>query len=107
MNTTGNVYATDSGHNRVLKLPAGSNTAVKLPFTGLENSLGVAVDISGDVYVADSDSDHVLVLRASRCGRTRIDHLRTQLRRQFSAPVTHCALYLTGAEGPQEPQAFD
>jgi restriction system protein len=33
VDTAGDVYVTDSENNRVLKLPAGSNTQVELPFT--------------------------------------------------------------------------
>jgi DNA-binding beta-propeller fold protein YncE len=53
VNTAGTVYVTDYYNNRVLKLPAGSTTPAELPFTGLSNPLGVAVDTAGTVYVTD------------------------------------------------------
>ncbi len=47
VDTAGNLYGTDSGNNRVLRLPAGSRTQTVLPFTGLNDPRGVAVDIAG------------------------------------------------------------
>ena len=60
----GNVYVADLNNNRVLKLPAGSNTQVELPFTGLNYPEAVAGDIAGNVYVADSHNNRVLKLPA-------------------------------------------
>jgi len=48
----GDVYLTDAGNRRVLKLAAGSNSQTVLPFTGLQNLTGVAVDDKGTVYVS-------------------------------------------------------
>jgi serine/threonine-protein kinase len=53
VDSAGDVYVTDEAHNRVLKLPAGSNTQVELPFTGLTYLGGLAVDTAGNVYVTD------------------------------------------------------
>jgi len=39
------------GNKRVLKLAAGSSTQAVLPFTGLGEPQGVAVDAAGNVYV--------------------------------------------------------
>jgi serine/threonine protein kinase, bacterial len=64
VDTAGNVYVTDFDNDRVLKLPAGSNTEVELPFTGLDSPEGVAVDSAGNVYVADYGNDRVLELPA-------------------------------------------
>jgi sugar lactone lactonase YvrE len=72
VDTAGNVYITEAaeagvnntGNNRVLKLPAGSNTPVELPFTGLTSPGGVAVDSAGNVYVADWSNNRVLKLPA-------------------------------------------
>jgi serine/threonine-protein kinase len=59
---TGTVYVADFDNNRVLKLPAGSNTQVELPFAGLSDPEGLAVDTAGNVYVADYGNDRVLKL---------------------------------------------
>jgi streptogramin lyase len=48
----GNVYVTDAGNRRVLKLAAGSGSQTVLPFTGLQNLTGVAVHDKGTVYVS-------------------------------------------------------
>jgi serine/threonine-protein kinase len=64
VDTAGNIYVTDEGSNRVLKLPAGASTAVELPFTGLNVPSDVRVDTAGNVYVTDGRNGRVLVLAA-------------------------------------------
>ncbi len=59
-----NVYLADA-NSRVLKLPAGSTTQVALPFTGVKDPQGVAVDTAGNVYVADKGNNRVLKLPAA------------------------------------------
>jgi serine/threonine protein kinase, bacterial len=59
VDTEGSVYVTDmhiggTAQDRVLKLPAGSNTQSVLPFSP-SGPQGVAVDTEGNVYVADRD----------------------------------------------------
>ncbi|WP_018602624.1 serine/threonine-protein kinase PknD [Mycobacterium sp. 155] len=61
---TGDVYVTDIGTDRVLRLVAGRATADTLPFSGLKNPRDVAVNSAGDVFVADSGNDRVLRLTA-------------------------------------------
>ena len=55
-NTAGAATPADANTNRVLKLPAGSGTPFTLPFTGLKNPSGVAVDAAGVLYVADANT---------------------------------------------------
>ncbi|MBS4727504.1 protein kinase [Mycobacterium sp. SM1] len=51
---TGNVYvASETMYGRVVKLAAGSGVPTVLPFAGLYQPQGVAVDSNGAVYVAD------------------------------------------------------
>jgi serine/threonine protein kinase, bacterial len=58
------VYVTDFDNARVVKLAAGSNTQMVLPFTGLDAPLGVAVDGVGDLYVTYPFNKRVLKLAA-------------------------------------------
>ena len=58
----GDVYVTEIGNNRVVKLTAGSSTQTVLPFTGLNQPYAVAVDAAGNVYVADWGNNRVLKL---------------------------------------------
>ena len=46
----------------MLRLPAGAPAAIPLPFSGLNDPRGVAVDPEGDVYVIDRGNDRVLYL---------------------------------------------
>lgn len=72
VDNSGAVYVTDSTANRVLKLAAGSTTAVELPFTGLDNPHGVAVDSSGTVYLADTGNNRVLKLASGAKSPTEL-----------------------------------
>ena len=62
VSAAGDVYVTDVGADRVLKLAPGRASAEELPFTGLKNPRDVAVDDAGNVYVADAGNDRVLRL---------------------------------------------
>jgi DNA-binding beta-propeller fold protein YncE len=55
----------------VLKLPAGSNTQVEMPFTGLNGPWGVAVDTTANVYVTDRLNHRVVELLAG--SNTQVD----------------------------------
>jgi serine/threonine protein kinase, bacterial len=60
----GNLFVADYLNNRVLKLPAGSDTQTVLPFAGLHGPAGVAVDGAGNLFVADYLNNRVLKLPA-------------------------------------------
>jgi DNA-binding beta-propeller fold protein YncE len=66
----GNVYVTDSCHNRVLKLAAGSSTQTVLPFKGLDDPHGVAVDTADTVYVVERSHSRVVKLAAGSSTQT-------------------------------------
>jgi serine/threonine-protein kinase len=48
----------------VLKLAPGAATPTELPFNGLNEPEGVAVDAAGNVYVTDVSTNRVLKLPA-------------------------------------------
>ena len=64
VDAAGNVYVSDSGHERVVKLAAGSSTQTVLPFRGLRSPHGVAVDSAGAVYVVNYSDGQVMKLAA-------------------------------------------
>ena len=64
VDTAGNLYVTDNGHNRVLRLAAGSTTQSVLPFTGLNGPGGVAVDSAGECLRHRHSNNRVLKLAA-------------------------------------------
>ncbi len=77
VDASGGVYVADSSNNRVLYFPAGSTTATRVygqpNFTStgagvsasnLNDPEGLALDTSGDLYVADSNNNRVLLYRA-------------------------------------------
>ena len=54
LDKAGDVYVTSEGmYGRVVELPPGSSTPTVLPFNGLYQPQGLAVDGAGAVYVAD------------------------------------------------------
>jgi streptogramin lyase len=64
VDAAGNLYVTDSGNHRVLKMAATTHTQTEVPFTGLDNPNGVVVDTAGNIYVTDSATGQVLELAA-------------------------------------------
>lgn len=61
----GNVYISDTGNNRVVKLPwtgNGYGQQVMVPITGLASPLGLALDGGGNLYVASNENDKVVRL---------------------------------------------
>ena len=117
VDAAGNLYVTDCGNNRVLKLAAGSSTQTVLPFTGLNDPSGVAVDTAGNLYVADygqqsgaetggglDHPDRAAVHRPQqprRCGGGhRRQRLRHRLRQQSGAETAGGVMRRTaGARG--------
>jgi serine/threonine-protein kinase len=54
LDKAGDVFVTSEGmYGRVVELPAGSSSPMVLPFSGLYQPQGLAVDSTGAVYVAD------------------------------------------------------
>jgi hypothetical protein len=89
LDSSGNLYVADSGNNRVLFYPAGSTTATQVYgqggsfTTGTANNggissnslyepLGVVLDSSGDLYVADEKNNRVLVYPFSSTTATQV-----------------------------------
>jgi len=66
LDKAGNVYVTSEGmYGRVVELAPGSSTSTVLPFTGLYQPQGLAVDNAGAVYVADFNNRVVKVAAGS------------------------------------------
>ena len=86
VDSSGNLYVSDTGNNRVLFYPAGSTTATRVYGQGgsfttnnaaaTANSLngphGLTVDSSGDLYVADELNNRVLFYPANSTTATRV-----------------------------------
>lgn len=62
---TGAVFVTDSGNNRVVKMPANSPTQSVPPFAGLNSPVGVAAN-GDDLYVTDANNSRVRWATAPR-----------------------------------------
>jgi serine/threonine-protein kinase len=70
LDKAGNVYVTSEGmYGRVVELPRGSSTPTVLPFSGLYQPQGLAVDSAGAVYVADFNN-RVVALAAGSNNQT-------------------------------------
>jgi len=97
VDSSGDVYIVDYGNNRVLGYTGGSTTATKVygqsgsftcgvpdntgsgctasstaSATNLNNPTGVAVDSSGDVYIADTDNNRVLEYTGGSTTATKV-----------------------------------
>ncbi len=89
LDSSGNLYVADSGNNRVLYYPSGSTTATRVYGQGgsfssnSENNGGIsanslyypsvlALDSSGDLYVADSQNSRVLYFPAGSTTAVRV-----------------------------------
>nr|WP_062990412.1 serine/threonine-protein kinase PknD [Nocardia anaemiae] len=70
VDAAGNVYVTDMGDDRVMKLAAGASAPTPLPFTGLKNPQDLAVDTAGNIYVSDTSNDRVMKLAAGASAPT-------------------------------------
>jgi sugar lactone lactonase YvrE len=89
LDSSGNLYVAEIGNNRVLFYPAGSTTATQVYGQGgsfttntannggisansLDEPLGLALDSSGDLYVADELNNRVLFYPAGSTTATRV-----------------------------------
>jgi len=63
---SGNMYATDTANNRVLKIPfgGGSATVVNIPSlpspSGLNGPTGLAIDGAGNLFISDSGNNRIV-----------------------------------------------
>jgi len=74
LDSSGNLYISDTQNNRVLKetpLPNGSYTETVVASSGLTTPYGIAVDSAGNVFVADNG--HNRVLEESPSGSTYVE----------------------------------
>ena len=70
LDKAGDVFVTSEGmYGRVVELPPGSSTPTVLPFSGLYQPQGLAVDNAGAVYVADFNN-RVMKLTAGSNSQT-------------------------------------
>jgi serine/threonine protein kinase, bacterial len=65
IDTSGNVYVTDSHDNLITKFVTASNTSKTLTFSGVNHPQGIDVDTAGNVYVVDAGNNRVLKLPPS------------------------------------------
>lgn len=70
LDSAGNVYVTSEGmYGRAVKLASGSNATTVLPFNGLYEPQGLAVDGAGTVYVADFNNRVISMAAGSNTQR--------------------------------------
>ena len=89
LDSSGNLYVSDTGNNRVLYYPAGSTTATRVYGQGgsftignvnnggtspnsLNQPKGLALDSGGNLYVADTGNNRVLFFPAGQTTATRV-----------------------------------
>ena len=68
VDVSGNIFISDTGNSRIIKVPSGGTAAV---FTitglspGLSNQRGIAVDTLGNLYVADTGNSRVVKVNST------------------------------------------
>ena len=72
VDTNRNVYVTDTGNNRVLKLAADPKTQTVEPFVDLNHPGGIAVDEQGNLAITEPANNRVLELAAGSSGQTAL-----------------------------------
>jgi serine/threonine-protein kinase len=70
--TEARLYVSDDSDVSVLKMDPAAEEVTALPFTGLENPAGVAVDAAGTVYITDVGNGRVLKLPAGALTPTEL-----------------------------------
>ncbi|MCL6289507.1 hypothetical protein [Streptomyces sp. 43Y-GA-1] len=64
------LYISDYTHNTVLRLPPGGGDPVTVPADGLARPTGMALDASGDLYIADSGDNRSYGCRGTEVRRS-------------------------------------
>lgn len=85
IDNSGNVYIADTNNNRVLYYPSGQTTATRVygqpdfvsngggtSATSLSTPMGVAIDSTGNLYVADLNNNRVLYFPSGQTTATRV-----------------------------------
>jgi alpha-tubulin suppressor-like RCC1 family protein/sugar lactone lactonase YvrE len=74
VDAAGDVFAADSGNNRVVEVPAGDQSP-QLIDSSLNDPRGVAVDSAGDVFIADTGDNRIVEVPTGGSPRTVISGL--------------------------------
>jgi streptogramin lyase len=72
VDAAGDVWVADTGHNRILGLPAGAGSQVVEPFAGLSSPGALVADNAGDLFAADTGNNRVLELAAGASAPTTL-----------------------------------
>lgn len=70
VDAAGNVYVTDTGNSRVLKLAVNLTTQTVEPFSGLNRPGGIAVDDQGNLAITEPANNRVIELAAGSTEQT-------------------------------------
>jgi DNA-binding beta-propeller fold protein YncE len=59
VDTAGNVYIEDTGHQAIKEWTAANGTVTSLVSSGLNGPIGTAVDVAGNVYICDTGNNAI------------------------------------------------